>query len=78
MGNNRIGKVGSSENPGAVQPHGPAAERSKFVYSKPITDIPSGVEPLLLATSYKITGEIEMPENGGNGMRVRRRLITPM
>jgi hypothetical protein len=29
-------------------------------------------------TSYKITGEIEMPENGGNGMRVRLRLITPM
>jgi arylsulfatase A-like enzyme len=42
--------------------------RSKFVYTTPITGIPNGVEPLLLATSYKITAEIEVPEDDGNGM----------
>lgn len=44
------------------------AGHSRFVYTKPITGIPNGVEPLLLATSYKITAEIEVPEGGGNGM----------
>ncbi len=45
-----------------------SAGRSQFVYTQPITGIPNGVEPLLLASSYKITAEIEVPEGGGEGM----------
>jgi len=45
-----------------------SAGRSQFVYTSPITGIPNGVEPLLLATSYKITAEIEVGDDGGDGM----------
>jgi len=45
-----------------------SAGRSQFVYTSPITGIPNGVEPLLLAASYKITAEIEVPEGGCEGM----------
>ncbi len=45
-----------------------SAGRSHFVYTTPITGIPNGVEPNLLATSYKISAEIEVPEGGGDGM----------
>jgi arylsulfatase len=45
-----------------------SAGRSTFVYTRPITGIPNGVEPNLLAASYKITAEIEVPDAGVEGM----------
>ena len=44
------------------------AGRSQFVYTEPITGIPNGVQPLVLAASYKITAEIEVGDDGGDGM----------
>jgi arylsulfatase len=45
-----------------------SAGRSQFVYTTPVTGIPNGVQPLLLASSYKITAEIEVGADGGDGM----------
>ncbi|CAN5123536.1 arylsulfatase [soil metagenome] len=44
------------------------AGRSEFVYKKPLTGIPQGDSPLLLNTSYNIKAEVEIPENGAEGM----------
>jgi arylsulfatase A-like enzyme len=44
------------------------AGRTEFVYTRPITGIPQGDSPLLLDTSYSITADIDVPENGGEGM----------
>lgn len=44
------------------------AGRTEFVYTRPITGIPQGDSPLLLNTSYTITADIDVPENGGEGM----------
>jgi hypothetical protein len=44
------------------------AGRSHFEYTYPVVGNPNGTQPLLLATSYKITAEVEVPEGGGDGM----------
>jgi arylsulfatase A-like enzyme len=45
--------------------------RRVFTYSgKPITGIPRGTAPSVLNTSYTITAEIEVPQDGGDGMIV--------
>lgn len=44
------------------------AGRSQFVYRGPLTGIPMGDAPQLLATSYRITAEVEVPADGGDGV----------
>lgn len=44
------------------------AGRNKFVYTAPITGIPQGDSPSLLNTSYSIKAEVEIPQNGAEGM----------
>jgi arylsulfatase len=44
------------------------AGRSEFVYTKPMTGVPQGDSPLLLNTSYTITADIDVPEDGAEGM----------
>ncbi|MCL7963924.1 MAG: sulfatase-like hydrolase/transferase [marine benthic group bacterium] len=44
------------------------AGRTEFVYTRPMTGLPQGDSPLLLNTSYKITAEITVPQDGAEGM----------
>jgi len=44
------------------------AGRSEFVYTHPMIGLPQGDSPLLLNTSYTITAEITVPEEGAEGM----------
>jgi arylsulfatase len=44
------------------------AGRTTFTYSGELTGVPLGDAPQLLATSYTITAEVEVPEGGGDGM----------
>ncbi len=44
------------------------AGRSEFVYTRPMVGLPQGDSPLLLNTSYTITADIDVPEDGGEGM----------
>jgi len=44
------------------------AGRSEFVYTRPMTGLPQGDSPLLLNTSYTITADIEVPQDGAEGM----------
>ncbi|MBN9027677.1 MAG: arylsulfatase, partial [Rhizobiales bacterium] len=44
------------------------AGRSEFTYSGSLTGIPMGDAPQLLATSYTITADVDIPEGGGDGM----------
>ncbi|MCA1407256.1 sulfatase-like hydrolase/transferase [Ensifer sp. IC3342] len=44
-----------------------SAGRTVFTYNQPVS-IPPGSEPKLLNTSYTITAEIEVPEEGAEGM----------
>lgn len=44
------------------------AGRTEFVYTKPMIGLPQGDSPMLLNSSYTITAEITMPEEGGEGM----------
>lgn len=44
------------------------AGKTEFVYTRPVTGIPLGDAPNLLNTSYTITAEIEVPQNGAEGM----------
>ncbi len=44
------------------------AGRSEFVYTRPMTGLPQGDSPLLLNCSYTITADIDVPENGAEGM----------
>ncbi len=46
------------------------AGRSVFVYTKAMTGVPMGASPQLIATSYTITAEVEVPQGGGEGMMV--------
>ena len=45
-----------------------AAGRTVFTYSGEITGIPPGDAPSLLATSYTITAEVDVPQAGAEGM----------
>jgi arylsulfatase A-like enzyme len=44
------------------------AGRSEFVYKTAMTGLPQGDSPLLLDTSYTISADIEVPEDGAQGM----------
>ncbi len=44
------------------------AGRTEFVYTHPMVGLPQGDSPLLLNTSYTIAAEIEVPEDGAEGM----------
>jgi hypothetical protein len=44
------------------------AGRTEFKYSGELTGIPMGDAPSLIAASYTITAEIEVPEGGGEGV----------
>ncbi len=44
------------------------AGRTEFIYVKPLTGIPQGDSPLILNTSYTITADIEVPDDGGEGI----------
>jgi arylsulfatase A-like enzyme len=44
------------------------AGRTEFVYTRPMTGLPQGDSPLLLNASYTITADIDVPQNGAEGM----------
>jgi arylsulfatase len=46
------------------------AGRSEFVYTRPMTGLPQGDSPLILNASYTITADIEVPQEGAEGMIV--------
>src|SRR6516164_1663526 len=46
------------------------AGRTEFVYTRPMTGLPQGDSPSILDASYTFTAEIEVPENGAQGMIV--------
>ncbi|MEX0642346.1 MAG: sulfatase-like hydrolase/transferase, partial [Pirellulales bacterium] len=46
------------------------AGRSEFTYSGELTGIPMGDAPSLIATSYTLTADVDMPDGGGDGMIV--------
>ena len=49
---------------------GPAAGRTQFVYTAPMTSNQFAVAPSILNRSYRITAEIEVPQGGANGVLV--------
>ncbi len=49
---------------------GPAAGRTQFVYTAPMTSTQFAVAPSILNRSYRITAEIEVPPGGANGVLV--------
>ena len=53
-----------------VERPGPAAGRTQFVYTAPMTSNEFGVAPSIINRSYKITAEIEVPQGGANGVLV--------
>ncbi|MGE0053430.1 MAG: arylsulfatase [Hyphomicrobium sp.] len=42
--------------------------RTEFVYTRPMVGLPQGDSPMLLNASYTITADIDVPEDGGDGM----------
>jgi arylsulfatase A-like enzyme len=46
------------------------AGRNEFTWTRPLTGIPCGDAPSLLNTSYAFKAEVEIPENGANGMLI--------
>jgi len=44
------------------------AGRSEFTYSGELTGVPMGDAPSLIAASYTITADVEVPADGGEGM----------
>ena len=44
------------------------AGRTEFVYTRPMTGLPQGDSPALLDASYTITADIEVPQDGAEGM----------
>jgi arylsulfatase A-like enzyme len=44
------------------------AGRSEFVYTRPMTGLPQGDSPSILNSSYTITADIEVPDDGAEGM----------
>ena len=47
-----------------------SAGRTEFDYTAALTGTPNGVAPSVLARSYTITAEVEVPADGGDGMIV--------
>jgi len=46
------------------------AGRNEFTYTKPIIGVPQGTAPSILNKSFTITADIEVLDDGGNGMLV--------
>jgi arylsulfatase len=46
------------------------AGRTEFVYTRPMTGLPQGDSPFILNASYTITADIEVPQDGAEGMIV--------
>ncbi|TWU34533.1 Arylsulfatase [Novipirellula aureliae] len=46
------------------------AGRNEFVYTTELSGLPNGDAPNILAKSYSITADVEVPEGGGDGMIV--------
>ena len=44
------------------------AGRTEFVYTHPMVGLPQGDSPMLLDASYTITADIEVPQDGAEGM----------
>src|SRR5512136_3262419 len=44
------------------------AGRTEFAWTRPLTGIPCGDAPSLLNASYTFKAEVEIPENGAEGM----------
>ena len=44
------------------------AGRTEFVYRRPMVGLPQGDSPVLLNTSFAVTAEIEVPQDGAEGM----------
>ena len=44
------------------------AGRTRFTYSGELTGVPMGDAPSILATSYTITADVEIPQGGAEGM----------
>ena len=44
------------------------AGRTEFVYTRPMVGLPQGDSPLLLNASYTVTAEIDVPQEGAEGM----------
>ncbi len=44
------------------------AGRTEFVYTRPMIGLPQGDSPLLLNTSYNISADLEVPQDGAEGM----------
>jgi arylsulfatase len=44
------------------------AGRTTFTYSRPVTGIPRGDAPNLIARSYTLSAEVEIPQDGAEGM----------
>jgi arylsulfatase A-like enzyme len=44
------------------------AGKTHFEYTYPVTGNPNGTEPLLLNASYRIVADVEVGDDGGNGM----------
>ncbi|MCK1280687.1 arylsulfatase [Bradyrhizobium sp. 61] len=44
------------------------AGRTEFTYTRPMVGLPQGDSPLLLNTSYVVTADIEVPQDGSEGM----------
>ncbi|SDH85335.1 sulfatase-like hydrolase/transferase [Pseudomonas panipatensis] len=44
------------------------AGRKTFVYTRPMTGLPQGDSPLLLDASYRISADLEVPQEGAEGM----------
>lgn len=44
------------------------AGRTEFVYTRPMTGLPQGDSPLLLNTSYTVTADIDVPQDGAEGV----------
>ncbi len=53
-----------------VERPGPAAGRTQFVYTAPMTSTQFAVAPSILNRSFRITAEIEVPPGGANGVLV--------
>jgi arylsulfatase len=46
------------------------AGRTEFVYTRPMTGLPQGDSPFILNASYTITADIDVPQDGAEGMVV--------
>jgi arylsulfatase len=46
------------------------AGRTEFVWNRPLTGTPNGDAPSVLNTSYTFTADVEVPEDGGDGMLI--------